>query len=136
MTPDALRHVIENYRKAHGEFCDALLAILIRPAQPKPTTAPEPEPTPAPKPRTAKHPLPPPLPKPTTQARKANTLTDEAREENLPAATAIAVELVTLLGQDHPQLLSGMRGQLALKHVPHDEPLIAEALAAAKRTVR
>jgi len=73
-----------------------------------------------------------PLPDPLTKAPHA--LTDAQRDLSWPEALRIADNLVTMLGAGHPQLRDGLKGQLALEHIPFDEQLLSEALLQAGTT--
>jgi hypothetical protein len=76
------------------------------------------------------------LPAPVTAARHpAPQLTDDVREENLPVATAIAVRVMKIVGSNGAQLVAGVKGQLALERIPHDDVLVSQAIEAAKRQV-
>lgn len=114
-------------RAADAEFDAALLECLdykpvATPAAGRPTTA-----KPA---ATARKPLPPPVLEATNGPKD---LSDETRAENLPDAITVARDVIRAVGAESPMLLPGVRGQLANKHIPYDDKLIAQAIEAAKR---
>ena len=60
------------------------------------------------------------------------TLDDETRASNLPEAITIATRIMALIGTDHPQVVSGVKGTLALQRIAFDDALVQSAIAAAK----
>lgn len=75
-----------------------------------------------------------PLPTPSTPAPKGEPqLTDAQRAAAKPEALRLAREVVKLLGASNPQVKAGVKGQLALNRVPHDEQLLKDVIAEASR---
>jgi hypothetical protein len=73
------------------------------------------------------------LPRPATAPPKAGTvLTDKIRKDNLPAAKAIALKILKVVG-DNPNLTQGVQGQLAIERIPYDGTLVQQAIDAARR---
>lgn len=139
--PDGQQQVIEE--------ADALKAYQQqtmpqqRPAAPIAAPAPTPRPaprapraaTPTPAASLARHAQQPkPLPTPLTPGRNSEpALTDEQRAANLPDAVEVAKRIISVMGPNLPTLREGVKGQLALQRIPHDEQLLSEAIDAAKR---
>ncbi len=129
MTPEQ-QAAYERFKAAQDAFFETLMTTAPSPAAPAPTPA-----VPATRPRL-QAPFTRPVvapPRPSMPAPKPGTvLTDQQRKEHLPAAKAVALKILKVIG-DNAQLVPGVTGQLALERIPYDPTLVQQAIDAARR---
>lgn len=133
MTPTQ-QAAYEHFRAAMDALFDSLLNGEAEPVPPTTPVAATPPPapvrvrTPAPAPRPSVI-----LPRPVVPPSKPGTvLTDAQRKAHLPAAKAVALKILKVIG-DNAQLVPGVTGQLALERIPFDPTLVTLAIDAARR---
>lgn len=128
MTPE-LKLAYAKFREAQDELFDLLFAeakltpAVVRAAAPAPTAA-----------RVPARVTSPTLPKPLIPAKPGTGLSDKVRQENLPAATAVALRILKVIG-DTNTLVPGVTGQLAIERIPYDATLVKQAIEAARGQV-
>lgn len=112
----------------HG-FAELIRALD---AQAQGVVASEPAGTPTPERVTTKAPAPRQTVAAPVETEPRGALSEKTRAESLPAAIAVATKMAKVIGPDNIEFVPGLRGQLALQRIPHDEELIQAAVAATR----